>query len=351
MKLVNEAKVKGKRVLVRCDFDLPLTRCQTSDVGCQMFKVADSERILRSLPTIRYLIEQKAKVILISHLGRPEGKVVEDLRLDPAASCLSKHLKDTVVAKIDDCLGDNVGVAVSKLQEGDVLLLENLRFYPGEEENDPNFAKELASLGDIYVNEAIAVSHRCHASIVGLPKLLPAYAGFNLAEEVKNLSKVLRNPKKPLVFLIGGAKPETKAPLIEDLSRYADSILVGGTLMHDRSLRYVKNTVFPIDSIDDYDIGPRTIKMFKSTLAEAGTIVWNGPISKFEDPKYEEGTKAIALAMKGFLAFKVVGGGDTVAAVKRFADLSYFDFVSSAGGAMLEFLAKKTLPGIEALGC
>jgi len=235
------------------------------------------------------------------------------------------------------------------MEKGDIVLLENLRFYKEEEKNDPEFAKKLSALGDIYVNEAIAVSHRSHASITGIPKYLPSYAGFNFAEEVKNFLKILENPRRPLVFLMGGAKPETKAPLVSKFAKIANFVLVGGALMNDQNLKTQGNIIFPVDNIDKLDIGPKTITLFENYLKEAGTIVWNGPLSKYEEPKYVTGTKEIAKFFGKINAFKVVGGGDTITSVKRFGKLTDFDFVSSAGGAMLEFLAKGSLPGIESL--
>ncbi|PIZ43607.1 phosphoglycerate kinase, partial [candidate division WWE3 bacterium CG_4_10_14_0_2_um_filter_42_7] len=321
MKIVSEAEVKGKKVLVRCDFDVPLKNGT----------VADEERIERSLKTIKCLVKKEAKVILLSHLGRPEGKVVAGLRLDPVAKSLSKKL-DGAVIKLDECLGNSVKETVAEMEKGDIVLLENLRFYKEEEKNDPEFAKKLSALGDIYVNEAIAVSHRSHASITGIPKYLPSYAGFNFAEEVKNFLKILENPRRPLVFLMGGAKPETKAPLVSKFAKIANFVLVGGALMNDQNLKTQGNIIFPVDNIDKLDIGPKTITLFENYLKEAGTIVWNGPLSKYEEPKYVTGTKEIAKFFGKINAFKVVGGGDTITSVKRFGKLTDFDFVSSAGG-------------------
>lgn len=338
MKIVSETEIEGKRVLVRCDFDVPI----------ENGTITDEERIDRSLKTIKYLVENGAKVILLSHLGRPEGKVSEEFRLDPVAKSLSEKL-NCVIIKLDDCLGNTVEETIAEMNDGDIVLLENLRFYKEEEENTPKFAEKIAKLGDIYVNEAIAVSHRNHASIVGIPKYLPSYAGYNLAEEVGNFMKILNNPRRPLIFLMGGAKPETKAPLVAEFAKIADFVLVGGALMNDQSLKTKSNVIFPVDSIEGLDIGPKTINLFESYLNKARTIVWNGPMSKYEEQKYVSGTKEIAEYFGKISAFKVVGGGDTIAAVKRFGKLSDFDFVSSAGGAMLNFLAKGDLPGIDAL--
>ena len=293
-----------KKVLVRCDFD--------------------GGRLEENLPTVRYLLDNGVKeIILMGHLGRPEGKVVEDLRLTP------------VVEKF--CL---------LLASKNILFLENLRFDRREEENDEGFAKELANLGDFYINEAFAVSHRQHASIVGIPKFLPHCAGLHFALEVENLLKVLENPKRPLVFVIGGAKPETKLPLVAEFAHMADKVLVGGTLTPSLNL---KNVLFAKLNKDGFDISDDSIKEFAMIIKKAGTVVWNGPMGKFEDEKFEEGTKKIGEAIMENKGFKIVGGGDTISALKKFGLLDKIDYVSTGGGAMLEFLAKGTLPGITAL--
>jgi len=283
-------------------------------------------------------------VILIGHLGRPKGKVVEKLRLDPVAEKLSEYLK--TIHKIDDCVGPKVEEAVEAMAEGDVLLLENLRFHPGETGNSLDFSKELASLADLYVNDCFAASHRKHASIVGVPQLLPSYAGFRLEEEVTVLRNIVTR-ERPLLFIIGGAKAETKAPLVKKLSKIADKILLGGTLVFEKSLEDLPNVVFPVDAVGAEDIGPETVRMFKEEIGKAKTIVWNGPMGVVNTKEFEKGTREVAKALADSSAYTVVGGSDTVAALTRFDLRDRIDFVSTGGGAMLQFLADGTLPGIK----
>jgi len=303
---LSDFNFSGKKVLVRCDFD--------------------GGRLKENLPTIRYLLKGGSKeVILMGHLGRPEGRVVEDLRLAP----IEEKFRGLLDSK-------------------NIIFLENLRFDKREEENDEGFAKELAGMGDFYVNEAFASSHREHASIVGIPKFLPHCAGLRFASEVENLSKVLENPKKPLVFIIGGAKPETKLPLIAEFVRKADMVLVGGILPKFQNLK-LKNVLFADLTEDGFDINSESISEFVEIIKKAGTVVWNGPMGKYEEPGGSEGTRRIGEAIANSDAFKVVGGGDTIAALKKFNLLDKMDYVSTGGGAMLEFLAKGSLPGITAL--
>jgi len=259
----------------------------------------------------------------MGHLGRPEGRVVEDLKLAP----VEKRFRELLDSK-------------------NIIFLENLRFDKREEENDAGFAKELAGLGDFYVNEAFASSHRQHASIVGIPKFLPHCAGFHFASEVENLSKILENPKRPLVFVIGGDKLETKLPLVVELAHFANSVLVGGALTQNMN---INNVLFAKPTDDGFDISDDSIMKFGEIIKKAGTVVWNGPMGKFEDEKWEMGTRKIAEAIAGCGGFRVVGGGDTISALKKFNLIDKMDYVSTGGGAMLEFLAKGTLPGIEAL--
>ncbi len=302
---LSDFNFQGKRVLVRGDLDVPL----------RDGAVTDDTRIRECLPTIKYLLEHGASVILMGHLDRPEGRVVEKLKMAP------------VQEKLTELLGSS-----------NFTLRENLRFNPGEENNDPEFAKELASQGDFYVNEAFAASHRAHASVVGVPQLLPHCAGLHFVKEVENLSKVIENPQKPLVFVIGGAKPETKMPLVEEFKKKTDFVLVGGKLAASNDL-----------AKDGLDINSEAIQRFLEIIKTARTIVWNGPMGKYEDEKWQEGTRKIAVAIAQSPGFKVVGGGDTIAALTKFGLLVKMDYVSTGGGAMLEFLAKGTLPGIDAL--
>ena len=328
---------QGKKVLVRCDFDVPLRQAQGKPI------VDDDSRIVECLPTINYLLEHGASLILLGHIGRPEGKVVEELRMSPVAEKL-KELSNVQCTIYNVQLGKFSAYKISE----NIVLLENLRFDPREESNDEGFAKELANLGDFYVNEAFATSHRAHASIVGIPKLLPHCAGMHFTLEVENLSRVLENPKKPVVFVIGGAKPETKVAYIESFARMADAVLVGGTLVRNR-VRVGENIIYAELTEDGFDINQESIDKFVNFIKNAGTVVWNGPMGKYEDERYENGTRQIAEAIGDCGGFRVVGGGDTIAALKKFELIDKMDYVSTAGGAMLEFLSKGNLPGIEAL--
>lgn len=312
MKTLKDFDFKNKRVLVRCDFNVPL-----SDKG----EILDDFRIKESVPTTEYLIKKGAKVILMSHLGRPEGKVVERLRLKPVAQRLEK------------LLGQKIN------------LLENLRFNPGEKLNNESFAKELAEKGDIYINDAFGACHRAHASIVGIPKFLPAGAGFLLEKEIRILSDLMQHSKKPLVAIIGGAKVETKAKLINKLLQVADCILVN-PLMGKTSNKIIA----PLDVLDSKkDIGEKTIKLFKEKIAEAKTILWNGPLGLIEDERFSKGTAEIARAIAQSNAFSVVGGGETVEFINKLGLIKKFNHVSTGGGAMLAFLSGEKLPGLEAL--
>jgi phosphoglycerate kinase len=328
---------KGKRVLVRGDLDVPL----------KDGVVEDDTRIKESLPTIKYLLEEGAQVILLGHLGRPEGKVVEELSLKPVAEKIKELLSPQLqIVELTNCeLGGFKGFGIGK----NLTVLENLRFFPGEESNDPEFARKLASLGDFYVNEAFATSYRAHASIVGVPQLLPHAAGLHFASEVENLSRAIENPAKPLVVIIGGAKPETKLPMLEEFAKKADWVLVGGTLAKGNIEKKPQNVLSANLTNDGFDINEKSIEKFSGIIKTAGTIVWNGPMGKYEEEKWEVGTRKISQAIADSSAFKIVGGGDTIAALTKFNLIDKMGYVSTGGGAMLGFLAKGMLPGIEAL--
>ncbi len=329
--------------MLRADLDVPL-------VGGE---VADDFRIQAALPTIRFLVEKGAKTIIISHLGRPKGKVVEKLRLDPVAEKLSSYLKKPI-RKLDDCVGPEVKKSIETMADGDILLLENLRFHKvevkGRSGTVPDLARQLADLGEVYVNDCFAASHRRHASIVGVPQLLPSYAGLQLTEESILLHSSIQSAQKSVVIIVGGAKAETKAPLVKKLSKIADKILLGGTLMFENSLEGIPNVIFPVDAVGIEDIGPETIRMFTNEIKKAKTIVWNGPLGILNTKEFEVGTRKIAEALAEADGYTVVGGGDTVAALTRFGLRDKMDFVSTGGGAMLQFLADGTLPGLEVLG-
>jgi len=392
MKNIKDFNFKNKNVLVRCDFNVPL-----SENG----EVVEDFRIKATLPTIDYLIKKGAKVILISHLGDPKEaknkeEMIKKFSLKPVAERLEKLLK-IKIKFLPDCLGPAVEKEVNQLKEGEVVLLENLRFYDEEKKNDENFVKNLAKMADVYINDAFSVCHRPHASVVGLPKYLPSAAGFLLEKEVKILTKVLEKPWRPLIVIIGGAKVATKIAVIEQFLKNADHLLMGGdtansilvgkgiclgNLFFDNKevverIEKIDLTLpkihLPIDGVialasrkENYfrkgaigsvkkeekvfDIGPETIKIFSKIIKEGKMIFWSGPLGMFEEKEFENGTKEIAQVItRNHLAFKIVGGGDTILAVNKFGLLDKFDHVSTGGGAMLEFLSGKSLPGLVAL--
>jgi len=345
MRTLKNFEVKDKRVLVRCDFNVPLNK---------EGNILDDFRIKQTLPTIEYLIEKGAKVILMSHLGRPEGKVVESLRLTPIQNRLMEYLDynppATYISKAPDCVGEEIEKWSREMQPGEILLLENLRFYKEEEGNNEGFARKLAKLGDIYINDAFSVCHRNHASIVGIPKYLPSGAGFLLEKEVKVLSQIIKNPKRPLVVIIGGSKVEDKAKVAERFSEIANFLLLGNLIAEERiKEKKSKKIFFPTDSKKNLDIGEKTIKIFKEKIFKARTIFWAGPLGKIEEKKYQKGTREIAKAIIDSGAFSVIGGGDTVEFVNKIGLIEKFSHVSVGGGAMLAFLVGEKLPGLEAL--
>lgn len=337
---------------MRCDLDVPLRQVQGE------FSVEDDSRIRECLPSIKYLLDHAAKVILMGHSGRPEGQMIEGLKLAPMAEKIKQLFNSQFSPSSANWRsGFNFqlgGFSAYRISEN-LVLLENLRFYLGEENNDPQFAQALAILGDFYVNEAFAASHREHASIVGVPKLLPHAAGFHFASEAEHLSRVLENPKRPLVLLVGGAKPETKLPLALEFAPKMDWVLIGGALAQSTKYKEqksdlkTKNILFANLTEDGFDIDGESIKKFSDIIKDAGTIIWNGPMGKYEEERWEAGTKRIAAEIAGCPAFKVVGGGDTIAALTKLNLIGKMDYVSTAGGAMLEYLLKGTLPGLEAL--
>jgi phosphoglycerate kinase len=386
LRTLHEAPVSGKRVLVRVDFNVPLDR--------QTGEVADDTRIRAALPTIEYLIQQGARVILMTHLGRPEGKVVDSLRVDPVARRLSELLGGPV-KKAPDCVGPEVEAMVAQLQPGEVLLLENLRFHPEEEANEPAFAEALARLGEVYVNDAFGTAHRAHASTAGVARFLPAYAGLLMEKEVRYLTKVLGNPEQPYIAVIGGAKVSDKLPVLRNLLPRVDRLLVGGGMANTflralghqvgaslyeedqveaaRELLGSGKIMVPVDGViadrvaadartevllfgdvpegwSVLDIGPETVRQFQEALRPARTVLWNGPMGVFELEPFAGGTRAIAEFLAGLTgALRVVGGGETVAAVEKFRLADKFDHISTGGGATLEFLEGRTLPGIAVL--
>ncbi len=343
MKSIKDFSVENKKVLVRCDFNVPIDK---------RGNILDDFRIKKTLPTIQYLVSQGAKIILMSHLGEPEGQIIPTLTLDKVKEKLEKLLGISIL-KTGNCVGPEVENQVAQLKSGEILLLENLRFHKEETDNDLGFAKKLARLGEIYINDAFSDSHRAHASIVGIPTFLPSGAGLLLENEIANLDKVLKNPTHPLVALIGGIKVGTKAKFIENISRLADTVIVGGLIKKELANKHyniIYNVIVgPNDNLEALDIDKKTIKLFQEKIKSAKTIVWNGPFGKFEEKKYAKGTLAIAKAIIKSKAFSVVGGGDTIEFLTKQRMLKKFSYVSTGGGAMLDYLSGEELPGLKAL--
>jgi phosphoglycerate kinase len=388
-KTVKDEDVYEKRVLVRADFNVPMDRNG---------KIEDDTRIRACLPTITYLIDHRARVILCSHLGRPHGRVDEHLRLEPVARRLSELLRRPV-EPLREAIGSEVERAVSNMQDSDVVLLENLRFYPGEEENDPGFARELARLADLFVNDAFGVSHRAHASVAGLADYLPCVAGLLMEKEIEKLSSLLGNPSRPFAAVMGGAKVGEKIEILENIISKVDLILIGGgmgatflkgrgydvgispvepdkmelarTIMQkaeDRGVRIllpqdvivtekletdaiareVSAKQIPADSMIA-DIGPLTITKFTKELEGCLTVVWNGPPGVFEIPQFSDGTKSIATVLADLNATTVICGGSTAEAITQLGLAGKMTHVSTGGGATLQFLSGKTLPGVAVL--
>jgi len=388
-KSIRDVDVQNKRVLIRVDYNVP-----QDDQG----NITDDIRIRESTFTLDYILRREGKIILMSHLGRPKGKVADEFRLTPVAKRLSELL-DRPVKKLDDCIGPDVEKAVSEMKPGDIILLENLRFYKEEEKNDPEFAKKLARLGDIFVNDAFGTSHRAHASTEGVTHYLPSVAGFLVEKEIQYFERINRNPDKPFVLVLGGAKVSDKIPMIENMLQKVDTILIGGAMAYTflkqagvdiGSSRYEKDVadtakvilekakekdvelLLPIDHIvcDNIDapqnikttdgagieqgfmgvdIGPKTIALYVEKLKKAKTIVWNGPMGIFEKDPFAEGTKSMAEAIAASSAVSVVGGGDSAAAAQKFGVQDRISHISTGGGASLEYLEGKILPGIAAL--
>ena len=388
-KTIKDIDLKGKKVLMRVDFNVPLD---------EKLNITDDIRIRSAVPTIKYAIEKGAKVILMSHLGRPDGKVVESMRLTPAAKKLEELLGKKVM-KTDDCIGPAVEETVAAMKPGDVVLLENLRFHAEEEQNDPAFAKALAHLGDVFVNDAFGTAHRAHASTEGVTKYLPSVAGFLLEKEIQYLGQTVDNPKRPFVAILGGAKVKDKIKVIDNLLNKVDALIIGGGMAYtflkakgktignskldkdgfetaklalDKAAKKNIPILLPIDNVigDKFDanadtkivgedipdgwmgldIGPKTIKLFEDKLKDAKTIIWNGPMGVFEMDKFAKGTKDIAMFLadlKG--AITIIGGGDTAAAMLKFKVEDKMTHISTGGGASLEYLEGRGLPGIDAL--
>ncbi len=343
-KTLKDFNVINKRILVRCDFNVP-----TDKIG----NILDDFRIKKTLPTIQYLIENKAKIILMSHLGEPDGKIIPELKMDKVAEKLAEYL-GFAIEKENDCVGPDAEIESNKLEPGKILLLENLRFHKEETDNDPEFAKKLSFLGDIYVNDAFSVCHRDQASITGVPKLLPSCAGLLLEKEIDALDKVMKNPEKPMITIVGGKKVETKSKFIDKISEVSDFVIISGLIAKEIAEKNIKflhpeKIIIPVGQLDGLDISDESIKIFQEKIATAKTILWNGPFGKFEDQNYAKGTLAIANAIINSGAYSVVGGGETVEFISKQGMIDKFSHVSTGGGAMLSYLSGDKLPGIEAL--
>ena len=389
-KTIRDIEVAGKKVLVRCDFNVPLD----GETG----EITDNRRIRAALPTINYLLENNAKVILCSHLGRPKGETNPKYSLKPVAEELSKLLnKKVTLAK--DVIGEDAEKLTSNMENGDVILLENVRFHKEEEKNDPEFAKKLASFAEIYVNDAFGTAHRAHASTAGVADYLPAVSGFLIEKELEFLGSSLENPERPFVAILGGAKVSDKIGVIENLLEKVDTLLIGGGMAYtfykaqghgigtsiceedkldlakeilekakqkgvklllpvdnhvsseysnDGESKFVESTEIP-EGFMGLDIGPKTIESFKEVIKAAKTILWNGPLGVSEFERFAEGTKQIARALAESNAVTIIGGGDSAAAIEKMGLADKMTHISTGGGASLEFLEGKVLPGIACL--
>ena len=388
-KTVRDIDLKGKKVFVRCDFNVPMDKEQN---------ITDNTRIIAALPTIKYLLEQNCKIILASHLGRPKGEFKPEFSLKPVAKELSKLLdREVIMAK--DVIGEDAMKKASELKEGEILLLENVRFHREETDNDPEFSKKLASMAEIYVNDAFGTAHRAHSSTTGIASYLPAVAGFLIEKELKFLGEAVNNPARPFMAILGGAKVSDKIGVIDSLLDKVDTLMIGGGMAYtffkaqgyevgnsiceldkldlakelmekaknkgvnlmlpvdtkvgkeykeDTESKTVKYTEIPADW-EGFDIGEETIKIYSEELQKAKTVVWNGPLGLFEFPQFAIGTDEIAKVLANLDATTIIGGGDSAAAVKKAGLEDKMTHISTGGGASLEFLEGKKLPGIEAL--
>ncbi len=385
---MQDAQVSGKRVLVRVDYNVPMDGVT----------VKEDARIRASLPTLEFLIERDAKIVLVTHLGRPDGIAVPELRLDPIARCLAA-LVDRPVRKLDECVGDEIVAAVRASTPGDITLLENVRFHREEEENEPRFSDELARLADVYIDDAFGTAHRAHASTVGVAERIPAYAGLLMQREVDTLAKLLHDPARPYVAIVGGKKASDKLGVLRDLVTRVDSILVGGGVAFtflaalggevgdsrvDKDLFEDIRTIaklaesrgtrilLPVDAVvapslagaadavvgdamriqqglSGFDIGPKTMAQFANVIADARSIAWAGPMGAFETPAFARGTRGIAEAVARSGAFSVIGGGETGEAIEEMGLADKVSFISTGGGACLAYLRGKTLPALAVL--
>ncbi len=329
MKYLHDIDFKNKRVLLRTDYNVPL----------ENGKILDDWRIQISLPTIEYILKQEnSKIVIISHLGRPEGKFDSQLSLEPVAKKLEELLGKEIIF-IKDILSSEGDEIIQSLESGQIALAENLRFYPGEEAGDEKFAIDICHHFGVFVNDAFSDSHRAHASIFKIPQSKPSCAGLLMQKEVSELSKALQPSKRPAIAIIGGAKIETKMPVIENLASIYDAVLVGGKIAveaKEQSVKFEANVILPEDYIDEtFDIGKKTSEKYALAISSASFLVWNGPMGKFEEGKYSKGTKDVLEAIVGADAWKIAGGGETLEFIHKNEKADKFDFLSSGGGAML----------------
>ncbi len=342
VKKIQETYLENKRVLLRVDFN----------VAVEKGKVKEKFKIEAAKETLHYLLEKKCKVAVISHFGRPEGKPNPEFSLQQIKDDIQKILEAKVFF-IKDCLSDEIKNELDVLGENEFLLLENVRFYPGEEANDASFAQKLASDFEIFINDAFSVCHRDQASVTSIAKIIPSYAGFWLQKEIEEMEKIKNNFESPAVAIIGGAKIETKLPVIRFFEEKYDNVLVGGKIANealDQNMQFSEKVVLPTDFIDErLDIGPETLEKFKNIIKGAKTIVWNGPMGKFEEEKYANSTNEILEEILNSQAYVVVGGGETLEVLEKNNALNKVSFVSTGGGAMLEYLSGNRMPGIDLL--
>ncbi|TMC27622.1 MAG: phosphoglycerate kinase [Chloroflexi bacterium] len=336
---IRDVDVAGKRVLVRVDFNVPI----------KDGRIQDDTRIREALPTIQELVGRGARVILMTHLGRPDGQVDEAARTTPLAARLGELL-GRPVKHVDGCVGPVVEAAVGAMRDGDIVMLENVRFHPGETKNDSGFARQLASIGDLYVNDAFGTAHRAHASTAGIAQFLPAVAGLLMEREIKTLGRIMTDPPHPLVAIIGGSKISTKIGVLKSLLQRVDRLCIGGamacTFLKAKGLQMGRSLV---EDDQLLDVGPMTVERFLQTCDGAAAVVWNGPLGVYEVPPFDRGTDTLAEGLAGSDAETIIGGGDLVAALSKQHLAERMSFVSTGGGATLEFLEGKRLPGIAAL--
>ena len=389
-KTIEDVDVKGKRVLVRCDFNVPMN---------ESGEITDDTRIVAALPTLRYLTEHGAKTIIVTHLGRPKGKVDMKYSVSPVGAYLADLMPETTIWMADDVVGESAKSSVADMKDGEIVLLENVRFDPREEKNDPEFAKELADLCDLYVSDAFGTVHRAHASTAGVAAYRPAVAGYLIGKELDVIGKALESPERPLVAVLGGAKVKDKIGVITNLLNKCDTLLIGGgmaytflkakgleigtSLLDEENLGLASDLLkaadekgvrllLPVDTVvaDSFaadaphetvpsdaipadkmgmDIGPETAKIYGEVIRKAGTVIWNGPMGVFEFPAFACGTAEIAKACAECAGITIIGGGDSASAVKKLGYADRMTHISTGGGATLEYLEGKVLPGIACL--